>query len=140
MRLAILLLLAACERDTGVIVQDKPPAPVGPNKPRPDPIRDPIPIDRPKTRVSDDVVSTIRIAISTTAIFVNGDKALDYIPSMDANAIAKELGKKLRKPDQPGTRVIIAADQEAQYKVVVGVLDAAKTAGYGAIAFETTPP
>ena len=137
MKLAALLLIAACERAEPAVATGSgspEPAPPGPGH---------LDVSVPKTAHGDEVVSMMRVSVTATDVYVNGDRKLTYSSSAgewDKKLITERLAKALPAPNAATTRVVIAADQRVAYGIVVAVIDAVKDRGYNAIALESAPP
>lgn len=130
--LALLCLLTACERDPQ---RSPPPSPVpAPLPPTPTP---PLDISTPRT-VDPELAPTVRVSISTSAMFVNGTLILTLDTGTASSVISDTLVDRLPKPT-PESRAIIAADKRVLHGTVVDVMDGLKTAGYSRIAIESTP-
>jgi biopolymer transport protein ExbD len=91
-----------------------------------------VPIDLPEasTGIPDSKTPPIQIAIDA-----NG------VTTWDAEIVTlSEITERLKTSASPAdTRVLIAADEEARHKQVLGVLNSAREAGIEKVSFETRP-
>jgi biopolymer transport protein ExbD len=91
-----------------------------------------VPIDLPEasTGIPDSKTPPIQIAIDA-----NG------VTTWDSEIVTlSEITERLKTSASPAdTRVLIAADEEARHKQVLGVLNSAREAGIEKVSFETRP-